>query len=51
MDTGHSRSNRLSPVPLYSQLSDQLKDAITEGTLSKGTYLGNEIMLAERWHV
>ena len=43
--------NRLSPVPLYSQLADQLKDAITEGALSKGTYLGNEIMLAERWQV
>ncbi len=43
--------NRLSPVPLYSQLADQLKDAITEGALSKGTYLGNEIMLAERWKV
>jgi DNA-binding GntR family transcriptional regulator len=43
--------NRLSPVPLYSQLADQLKDAITDGALSKGTYLGNEIMLAERWQV
>ena len=43
--------NRLSPVPLYSQLADQLKDAITEGALSKGTFLGNEIMLADRWQV
>lgn len=43
--------NRLSPVPLYSQLADQLKDAITEGTLTKGSYLGNEILLAEKWQI
>lgn len=43
--------NRLSPVPLYSQLADQLKVAITDGVLAKGTYLGNEILLAEQWQV
>lgn len=43
--------NRLSPVPLYHQLADQLKHAIADGALPKGTYLGNEIVLAERWQV
>lgn len=43
--------NRLSPVPLYHQLAGQLKRAITDGELAKGTYLGNEIVLAERWQV
>ncbi|MFV0307577.1 MAG: GntR family transcriptional regulator [Desertimonas sp.] len=43
--------NRLSPVPLYHQLADQLRQAISAGALPKGTYLGNEIVLAERWQV
>lgn len=43
--------NRLSPVPLYHQLADQLKQSISDGVLPKGTFLGNEIVLAERWQV
>lgn len=43
--------NRLSPVPLYHQLSHQLKAAISSGELPKGTFLGNELVLAEQWQV
>lgn len=43
--------NRLSPVPLYHQLAHQLKDAIATGALPKGTFLGNELVLAEQWQV
>lgn len=43
--------NRLSPVPLYHQLSHQLRDAIEAGDLAKGTFLGNELVLAEQWQV
>lgn len=43
--------NRLSPVPLYHQLAHQLKGAVADGTLAKGTFLGNEMVLAERWNV
>lgn len=43
--------NRLSPVPLYHQLAHQLKDAISSGALPKGTFLGNELLLAEQWQV
>lgn len=43
--------NRLSPVPLYHQLAHQLKDAISTGALPKGTFLGNELVLAEQWKV
>jgi DNA-binding GntR family transcriptional regulator len=43
--------NRLSPVPLYHQLGAQLKDAIATGVLPKGTFLGNELVLAEQWQV
>lgn len=43
--------NRLSPVPLYHQLAAQLRDAISDGHLTKGTFLGNEIVLAEQWQV
>lgn len=43
--------NRLSPVPLYHQLAHQLKDAISTGALPKGTFLGNELVLAEQWQV
>lgn len=43
--------NRLSPVPLYHQLARQLKESISDGTLPKGTFLGNELVLAEQWQV
>ncbi|MGA1052265.1 MAG: GntR family transcriptional regulator [Ilumatobacteraceae bacterium] len=43
--------NRLSPIPLYHQLAAQLKDAISAGTLPKGTFLGNELVLADQWQV
>ena len=43
--------NRVSPIPLYHQLSGQLVSAIENGTLPKGSFLANEIELAERWQV
>ena len=43
--------NRLSPVPLYHQLAAQLKGAISNGDLPKGTFLGNELVLAEQWQI
>ena len=43
--------NRLSPVPLYHQLAAQLKESISSGHLAKGTFLGNEILLADQWQV
>jgi DNA-binding GntR family transcriptional regulator len=43
--------NRLSPVPLYHQLAAQLKGAISNGDLPKGTFLGNELVLADQWQV
>jgi DNA-binding GntR family transcriptional regulator len=43
--------NRVSPVPLYHQLAQQLFAAIASGQLPKGTFLDNEIELAERWQV
>lgn len=43
--------NRLSPIPLYHQLAAQLKDAISAGSLPKGTFLGNELILADQWQV
>lgn len=43
--------NRLSPVPLYHQLAHQLKEAISSGELAKGTFLGNELLLADQWQV
>jgi DNA-binding GntR family transcriptional regulator len=43
--------NRLSPVPLYHQLAHQLKEAVAAGSLPKGTFLGNELRLAEQWQV
>jgi DNA-binding GntR family transcriptional regulator len=43
--------NRLSPIPLYHQLAAQLKDAISAGALPKGTFLGNELVLADQWQV
>lgn len=43
--------NRLSPVPLYHQLSRQLVAAIESGRLPKGAFLDNELELAKRWRV
>ncbi|HUF98910.1 MAG TPA: GntR family transcriptional regulator [Ilumatobacter sp.] len=43
--------NRVSPVPLYHQLSGQLEEAIRTGVLPKGGFLDNELELAERWQV
>jgi DNA-binding GntR family transcriptional regulator len=43
--------NRVSPVPLYHQLSRQLVAAIESGRLPKGAFLDNELDLADRWQV
>lgn len=43
--------NRISPVPLYHQLADQLKDAVESGRVAKGEFLDNELVLAEQWQV
>ena len=40
--------DRSSPVPLYYQLAQQLERAIESGELSRGTHLGNEILLADQ---
>ena len=43
--------NRTSPIPLYHQLAAQLEAAIETGALPRGTFLGNEVDLANRWQV
>ncbi len=43
--------NRVSPVPLYHQLARQLLAAIETGVLAKGSFLDNELDLADRWQV
>ncbi len=43
--------DRVSPVPLYHQLAQQLAAAIADGRLAKGSYLDNEIDLAVNWQV
>lgn len=43
--------NRVSPVPLYHQLARQLVAAIEGGQLPKGSFLDNELDLADRWQV
>ncbi len=43
--------DRASPLPLYHQLSEQLKTAVEAGVLPKGSFLTNEIELAEHWHI
>jgi DNA-binding GntR family transcriptional regulator len=45
------RLMRVSPLPLYHQLARQLEAAIEAGRLPKGEFLGNEVELAEAWHV
>ena len=39
---------RSSPVPLYHQLAELMRDAISDGMLPPGTRLDNEIALADR---
>ncbi len=43
--------DRLSPVPLYHQLAEQLSHAITGGELQPGDPFENEIAVAERLQV
>ena len=43
--------DRLSPVPLYHQLAEQLSHAITVGQLQPGDPFENEIAVAERLQV
>jgi DNA-binding GntR family transcriptional regulator len=43
------RVDRSSPVPLYYQLAQQLEQAISDGRLSAGDRLENELDLAERF--
>src|SRR6476619_6933165 len=43
--------DRLSPVPLYHQLAEQLSHAITVGELQPGDPFENEIAVAERLQV
>jgi DNA-binding GntR family transcriptional regulator len=40
--------DRTSPVPLYFQIAENLKQAITDGTLKPGDRLDNELDLTER---
>lgn len=40
--------DRTSPIPLYFQIAESLKQAITDGTLKPGDRLDNELDLTER---
>lgn len=40
--------DRTSPIPLYFQIAENLKEAIQEGRLAPGDRLDNELELAER---
>ncbi len=40
--------DRNSPIPLYFQIAQNLKQAITDGTLKRGDRLGNELDLTQR---
>lgn len=40
--------NRTSPVPLYHQLAEMIRESIADGTLPPGSRLENEVILAER---
>jgi DNA-binding GntR family transcriptional regulator len=40
--------DRTSPIPLYFQIAENLKQAITDGTLKPGDRLDNELDLTER---
>jgi GntR family transcriptional regulator len=51
MDTSASRRpplDRTSPIPLYFQIAENLKDAIQAGTIAPGERLDNELELAEQ---
>lgn len=43
--------DRASSVPLYHQIARQLEAAIFDGRLAKGSFLGNEIELADAWRI
>ena len=43
--------SRSSPVPLYHQLVVQLRRAITSGEIPTGSFLDNELELADAWQV
>jgi GntR family transcriptional regulator len=43
--------DRSSPVPLYHQLAEQLRSAITDGELQPGDAFENEVGLGERLHL
>lgn len=43
--------DRASPVPLYHQLAAQLRAAVHDGRLPKGSFLDNEIALSHQWHL
>ncbi|MGA8209596.1 MAG: GntR family transcriptional regulator [Nocardioidaceae bacterium] len=42
------RIDRMSPVPLYHQLAEQLTEAVTTGRLQPGDPFENEVSVAER---
>jgi DNA-binding GntR family transcriptional regulator len=51
MDTSASRRpplDRTSPIPLYFQIAENLKEAIQAGTIAPGERLDNELGLAEQ---
>ena len=51
VDTSASRRpplDRTSPIPLYFQIAENLKEAIQAGTIAPGERLDNELELAER---
>jgi DNA-binding GntR family transcriptional regulator len=51
MDTSASRRpplDRTSPIPLYFQIAENLKEAIQAGTIAPGGRLDNELELAEQ---
>ncbi|MFM2182711.1 MAG: hypothetical protein RJB61_1005 [Actinomycetota bacterium] len=43
--------DRTSPVPLYHQLAAQLRAAVHDGRLPRGSFLDNEIALSHQWHL
>jgi DNA-binding GntR family transcriptional regulator len=47
----HGRLDRSSGSPLYYQLAEQIRNAISTGALESGARIGNEIMLARDFGV
>lgn len=43
--------DRTSPVPLYHQVAAQLRAAVHDGRVPRGSFLDNEIALAQQWHL